>query len=68
MAAASGALSMTVPAFAGYAIEMADGDVEGAKVLAPEGPPLFRERVLAVLDAVIDEEREPLRAAGGSGR
>ncbi len=66
MAVASGALAMTVPAFVGYVIEGAGGDVEVAKLLVPEGPQDFRERVLAVLDAVSDEESVPLRAAGGT--
>jgi hypothetical protein len=56
MAAAGGALSMTAPAFVGYALEAIGGDVELAMGLAPEGPQGFRERVLASLQKITNEE------------
>ena len=56
MAAASGAITMTAPAFVGYALETAEGDTTLARALAPEGPQLFRARVLAALDDITSEE------------
>lgn len=64
MAVASGAVVMTPPAFCGYALELTDGDVDGARCLTPAGPQGFRERVLAAFDDIAEEETERAMAAG----
>jgi len=68
LAVASGAVVMTVPAFVGYGLEMADGDVDGARCLTPAGPQGFRERVLAAFDDIAEEEtrEQPMAAGAGS--
>ena len=47
----NGSATMTAPAWAGYALEMAD-DVRSARMLVPSSTGAFWGRVYAALDAV----------------
>jgi hypothetical protein len=64
----TGAIVMTAPTFAGYALEQSDGDATAAHALVPKEPLGYAARVHSALDLVVAEERsaQARRAAGGS--
>lgn len=64
----TGAIVMTAPTFAGYALEQSGGDATAAHELVPKEPVAYSARVHSALDLVRDEElgAKAQRAAGGS--
>jgi len=64
---ANGAVTLTAPSFAGYALEQAEGDAVRALESVPQEVEAYWGRVRDALQEVVDEER-PLRAVGGDGR
>jgi len=58
------AVTLTAPAFAGYALETSGGDVIAARGLVPVAAEVFWGRVHEALDCVCQEEQLPRAAAG----
>lgn len=67
MADAEGAVRMTAPAFAGFALATAGGDTVRARAIVPIDPASFWARVRDAL-VQVEIEEAPLSAAGGHGR
>lgn len=53
------AVTLSASAFAGYALEAADGDIAKALTLVPPELETFWGRVRSALEMVAEEERQP---------
>lgn len=62
------AVTLSASAFAGYALEAADGDIEKALALIPPELEVFWSRARAALEMVAEEERRPVAAARAQER